>query len=94
MGGRGYQFILLRHNTRAMKTAIQELIDKIILESNSDKPTFQQKYILIWVKYMAEELLEKEKEQIIKAHNEGIWHTEKCFDEGEEYYNQTYNQNK
>ena len=40
------------------------------------------------------EMLEKEKNQIIKAHNEGIWHKEKCFDEGEEYYNQTYNQNK
>ena len=39
---------------------MQELIDKIILESNSDKPTEQQKYILIWVKYMADDLLEKE----------------------------------
>jgi hypothetical protein len=37
---------------------------------------------------------EKHKEEIIKAHNEGIWHKEKCFDEGEQYYNQIYNQNK
>ena len=41
-----------------------------------------------WEKY-----LEKEKEQIIDAHNKGIWPEPKAFDEGEEYYNQTYNQN-
>ena len=73
-----------------MKTAMQEMIDKIILESNSDKPTEQQKYILIWVKYMADELLEKEKEQILAARLDGFvisgegWNGEYPF-EGKTY---------
>jgi hypothetical protein len=83
-----------------MKTAMQELIDKIILESNSDKPTEQQKYILIWVKYMADDLLEKEKEQIIDAYEDGKQNGMDSITNihmyiiGEKYYNQTYNQNK
>ncbi len=73
-----------------MKTAMQEMIDKIILESNSDKPTEQQKYILIWVKYMADELLAKEKEQILDARLDGFvisgegWNGEYPF-EGKTY---------
>jgi hypothetical protein len=31
-----------------------------------------------------------EKEQIVEAHNEGIWIEGKAFDEGEQYYNETY----
>ena len=31
-----------------------------------------------------------EKEQIIDAHNQGIWPTPKAFDDGEQYYNETY----
>jgi len=79
---------------------MQELIDKIILESNSDKPTEQQKYILIWVKYMADDLLEKEKEQIIDAYEDGKQNGMDSITNihmyiiGEKYYNQTYNQNK
>ena len=78
-----------------MKTAMQELIDKIILESNSDKPTEQQKYILIWVKYMADELLEKEKEQIMTAYSQGLFGeetTDSISGYAKEYYNQNYNQ--
>jgi len=78
-----------------MKTAMQELINKIILESNSDKPTEQQKYILIWVKYMADDLLEKEKQQIIDAASNHCYPTEgEALIYAEQYYNQTYNQNK
>jgi hypothetical protein len=33
---------------------------------------------------------QKEKEQIIDAHNKGIWPESKIFDDGEEYYNETY----
>jgi hypothetical protein len=65
-----------------MITAMQELIKRVLRNG---------KYIPI---ELQEEMLEKEKNQIIKAHNEGIWHKEKCFDEGEQYYNQTYNQNE
>jgi hypothetical protein len=32
-----------------------------------------------------------EKEQIVEAHNEGIWIEGKAFDEGEQYYKETYN---
>jgi hypothetical protein len=65
-----------------MKTVMQ-----IALESyKNDGVSFTE-----WFMDNYEMLLEKEKEQIIKAHNGGIWHTEKCFDEGEEYYDQTYN---
>jgi hypothetical protein len=45
-----------------MKTAMQELIDKIKIECSSGKITEEQNYILIWAIYMAEGLLEKEKE--------------------------------
>jgi hypothetical protein len=71
-----------------MKTAMQELIDKIILESNSVNPTVQQKYILIWVKYMAEGLLEKEKElacQFAKEYINGA-----SYDTLRDYYDEKF----
>jgi hypothetical protein len=64
-----------------MKTAMQEL-----MELNDFLKIMG--VTIEWEKY-----LEKEKEQIIDAHNKGIWPEPKAFDEGEEYYNQTYNQN-
>jgi len=65
-----------------MKTAMQEL-----MELNDFLKIMG--VTIEWEKY-----LEKEKEQIVKAHNEGIWIEGKAFDDGEEYYNETYNQNK
>jgi len=45
------------------------------------------------IKEKAKELLEKEKEQVVDAFNEGI--DEMAFaTSGINYYNQTYNQNK
>jgi hypothetical protein len=71
-----------------MKTAMQELIQWIDndFRKQSTIPTIQQ------LKNKAEYLLEKEKEQIMKAYCDG-------FDEllpfhENDYYNQTYNQNK
>ena len=32
-----------------------------------------------------------EKEQIVEAHNKGIWPEPNAFDDGEEYYYETYN---
>ena len=65
-----------------MKTAMQELIE--YLEINDRKFTYTYK--------KANELLEKEKEQIIDAFEQGI---EFSFPtNGSYYYNQTYNQNK
>ena len=70
-----------------MKTAMQELIE--YLEVRDRKFTYTYKKAI--------ELLEKEKEQIIDANRQG-----RCDDcpfmysneDAEEYYNQTYNQNK
>jgi hypothetical protein len=74
-----------------MKTAMQELIDWIECDNNNN---------VYDILDMAKELLEKEKEQIIDAHIEGqrvfdnYKHTQWTNDQAEEYYNQTYNQNK
>jgi len=72
-----------------MKTAMQELIEHLDIEMK------QKGIIPNWDMY-----LEKEKEQIIDAHIEGqrvfdkYQHTQWTNDQADEYYNQTYNQNK
>lgn len=67
-----------------MKTAMQELLDFITRNEIDFNGPLCFKII---------ELLEKEKEQIIDAFNEGI--DEMAFaTSGINYYNQTYNQNK
>jgi peptide deformylase len=99
-----------------MKTAMQELIDKIqysIDVQSGVSLTETQVNTLKAVMLVAENLLEKEKEQIIEAANNGalksIVHKEKLdkmsedelrdslvedtISYGDEYYNQTYNQN-
>ena len=66
-----------------MKTAMQELMRFV--------DSFQEEAIhprILRVKI--KELLEKEKEQIIKAMNYGLGN-EKEIELGEYYYNQTYN---
>jgi hypothetical protein len=73
-----------------MKTSMQELIefidDKFIVSNSTQISSIYHK---------VQELLEKEKEQIIDARNDGIVSNIKgyCIS-NEEYYNQTYNQNK
>jgi len=83
-----------------MKTAMQELIQWIDndFRKQSTIPTIQQ------LKNKAEYLLEKEKEQIMSAYNDGVNDGNTQGLQGkegngnyatlEEYYNQTYNQNK
>jgi uncharacterized protein (DUF2164 family) len=70
-----------------MKTAMQELIDeleRVRLMTNMN-----------FVIRIATDLLEKEKEQIIETFDNGIYVGTYAVDkDGEEYYNQTYNQNK
>ena len=75
-----------------MKTAMQELINELkLIEDYPMSPL---------VLKMATDLLEKEKEQIMKANMDG--YKEGCTFHSfghrplttEEYYNQTYNQNK
>lgn len=64
-----------------MKTAMQELITEMKYLETYPMTSFVIK--------LATRLLEKEKEQITKAYNSAI-----PFKFGEEYYNQTYNQNE
>ena len=65
-----------------MKTAMQELILKLPNEFIADNPS-----IIL-------ELLEKEKEQILRAFELGM-HEGLAYDANSiTYYNQTYNQNK
>jgi len=75
-----------------MKTAMQELIEYFNERPEYDKTS--EGYEII---EKAKLLLEKEKEQIIKAYNqadlEGYF--QKIYPKyAEEYYKQTYNQNK
>jgi hypothetical protein len=83
-----------------MKTAMQELKDNSLF-------TEGEEYIQIVLKKTEWiELLEKEKEQIIDFHvmlmkkgleqegNEIEWNYDELKKEAEDYYNQTYNQNK
>jgi hypothetical protein len=102
-----------------MKTAMQELIEIFNHELKLGEATLSndEGYMLKWAIFNAKSLLEKEKEQIIDAHFNGmdklaislseflpIKHTMSVIQEiknggdihedGEQYYNQTYNQNK
>ena len=86
-----------------MKTAMQELIDKIqysIDVQSGVSLTETQVNTLKAVMLIAETSLEKEKEQIIEAYEDGKQNGMDSITNihmyiiGEKYYNQTYNQNK
>ena len=72
---------------------MQELLSEMS-HPNWDRLSFDARY------EMFDKLLNLEKEQIIDAHIEGQrifdnhTHTQWTNDQAEEYYNQTYNQNK
>jgi hypothetical protein len=68
-----------------MKTAMQELIDELDLIKIVDKHNF------FMVKYIIEQCLKKEKEQIINAWIATDNQLQRLA--AEDYYNQTYNQN-
>jgi hypothetical protein len=79
-----------------MKTAMQELKDDIIIEKKLGFITENSCNRIL--DYIDNLYFKKEKEQIVKAHGTIGWY--KPSDKtsgtttGEEYYNQTYNQNK
>ena len=84
-----------------MKTAIQELIENLTSEiehRNSVQATNKMyhtntRIVQEILDFYVKPLLEKEKEQIVDAFNEGI--DEMAFaTSGINYYNQTYKQNK
>ena len=77
-----------------MKTAMQELIDKIqysIDKQSGLSITKEQENTLEAIKLVAESLLEKEKEQIVQAFKTGYNVTEYDADD---YFDLLYNQNK
>ena len=70
-----------------MKTVLQDLIEGFNVTPDE---TFCE-----WLREQQNNLLEKEKEQIMQSYNDG--YVNKAFDKPRnplEYYNQTYNQNK
>jgi hypothetical protein len=78
------------------KTAIQELIEKC-----GYGKTFDGKYMIVLSQQEVEELLEKEKEQIMEAFDYGdfcidlpMGGWEQKYKSPEDYYNQKYNQKK
>jgi hypothetical protein len=78
-----------------MKTAMQELIDEL-KEHNTIlvKEGIEPDPLIKMYKELAEKLLEKEKEQIIDAYYGNIDGVFGYREEGQEYYNQIFNQNK
>ena len=82
-----------------MKTAIKELIERIEKQMSaiSDDPNLTERALYdsyFNCKNWAIELLKKEKEQIIDAYYGNIDGVFGYREEGEQYYNQTFNQNK
>jgi len=77
-----------------MNTPIQELLLK--LSTQTEKDSFGRRIIQFSiVSKEIVEALEKEKEQIIDACNMGIdLESHLLINDGEEYYNQKFNQNK
>ena len=76
-----------------MKTAMQLMLEDLELRYKvlSNAEMLQACGAIEGTIEYAKSLIIKEKEQIVKAHNEGIWIEGKAFDDGEEYYNETYN---
>ena len=70
-----------------MKTAMQELLSEIS-HPNWDRLSFDARY------EMFDKLLDLEKKQILEAYDNGISDHQWNDYNPEEYYNQTYNQNK
>jgi len=75
-------------------TVIQELIEII-----NERPTEISQFNASQLLALIEPLLEKEKEQVINDYLKGDSNGCGCYDyatkkDAEEYYNQTYNQNK
>jgi len=75
-----------------MKTVIQEL--KFLISDGLDNIDESVKVSEIWDKI--DELIEKEKQQIIDAYDKGYQHYAPCYriNDAEIYYNETYNETK
>jgi predicted patatin/cPLA2 family phospholipase len=96
----GESWIYKLYKQKHMKTAMQELIDRLdVTEKQLDKENnLIMSCALFAAKNMAIEALEKEKDQIINAYEDGKENQRESITNiykyiiGEYYYNQTYNQ--
>lgn len=76
-----------------MKTAMQELIEKLDYSIENSKDDF--KIHFSWIKFHAELLLQKEKEQLIDAYDEGLISGEANEEgNGRMFFNLFYKKNK
>ena len=75
-----------------MVTAMQEMI-KFLKNAMDMCHDSDEKINFAWVKFHAELLLQKEKEQIMDAWYNGFDELRPYVDHSEEYYNKTYKQN-
>ncbi len=71
---------------------MQELIKHLDYSIENSKDDYKINFQ--WIKFHAEILLEKEKEQIMMAFNDGKINSVLKKRDYKDYYNQTYNQNK
>ena len=82
-----------------MRTAMQELLGLVEQMFNNAKTIEVESAMNDVINIITQQALEKEKEQIEQTFDNGVYHAryfregEQQFD-GEDYYNQTYNQNK
>ena len=81
------------------QTPMQELIGKIEKQMSAipDDPNLTERALYdsyLNCKNWAEEALEEEKKHIENAYNDGYFGDAYKYKDSEEYYNQTYNQNK
>jgi hypothetical protein len=82
-----------------MKTAMQDVLDLVQKRLNefdglNGFEVTMMRQELNWFKEILSNNLEKEKEQIIDAYNQGTLDGESSMLQYPNYYNQTYNQNK
>jgi len=75
-----------------MKTAMQELIEELRQTRDEGESEYKTAYNLAIA--IANQYFEKEKEQIKNAYNDGYFGDAYKYKDWEQYYNQTYNQNK
>lgn len=77
-----------------MKTALQELIEKL-QELEDNVPYAMEREATRYCKILANDYLEKEKQQIIESHNKGQQYYNPGYnpDISEQYYNETYKNN-
>ena len=76
---------------KKQQTAVEWLIEQMLKQNyfDSNKPLTYTN-----LNHLEHQAKEMEKEQIIKAHNVGsMWGFEDVLEQGEEYYNETYEKN-